>query len=154
MSFIEQSLSTGEDIVAVFKLHWINTLPIYFYLLMAVPTLGIALIAAVLHWLKLRKTELAVTNKRVIKKTGIISRRTDEMKITSIETVTLQQSVVGTLLGYGTLLVTGRGVSDVTYSAIRDPMGVKRTIEGVEPDRYERIDEAAEPGVQQNEAII
>ncbi len=118
MTFVEKSLSTGEKIHTVFKLHWINTIPIYFYLLLAIPTLGLALIAAFIHWLRLRKTEIAVTNKRVIKKTGIVSRLTagGEMQLKSIENVAIDQKTVGFFLGYGTVIVTGRGESDVNSS--------------------------------------
>jgi uncharacterized membrane protein YdbT with pleckstrin-like domain len=72
-----------------------------------------------------------VTNKRVILKTGIISRKTEEMKLTSIETVELDQGLWGRIFGFGTLKVTGRGISDLVFKGIDDPMAVKRQIESI-----------------------
>jgi uncharacterized membrane protein YdbT with pleckstrin-like domain len=81
--------------------------------------------------LKLRSIEQGVTNKRVILKRGIISRKTEEMKVASIETVEIIQGVMGRLFGYGDVKVTGRGISDVLFKKINDPMDVKRKIESV-----------------------
>ena len=88
---------------------------------------------AIWEWLKLHYTEMGVTNKRVILKTGIISRHSDEMKITSIETVEIEQGILGRMLGYGTVKVTGKGISDLVFNRIDDPMDVKRKIESIEP---------------------
>jgi uncharacterized membrane protein YdbT with pleckstrin-like domain len=127
MSYIEESLSTGEEIRARFRFHWVARLPILFWLILV-----ITLPLAVWEWLKLRCTEMGVTNKRVILKTGIISRRSDEMKIASIETVEIDQGALGRLLGYGTVRVTGKGISDLVFTRIDDPMEVKRRIESIE----------------------
>jgi len=101
------------------------------WFLLAVPTIGITLIFAIYEWLRLRYLEQGVTNKRVILKTGIISRKTEEMKISSIETVEIIQGILGRMLGYGTIKVTGRGLSDLIFKNIDDPMAVKRKIESV-----------------------
>lgn len=132
MGYIEESLSKGEDITARFRLHWVAKLRLYLWLVLAIPTLGITLLLALWEWLKLRNIEQGVTNKRVIFKTGIISRHTDEMKISSIETVEIIQSVWGRMLGFGTVKVTGRGVSRLSFGKIADPMDVKRKIESAD----------------------
>ncbi|MFO0441947.1 MAG: PH domain-containing protein, partial [Betaproteobacteria bacterium] len=75
--------------------------------------------------------ELGLTNKRVISKTGIISRRSEEMKLGSIETVEIDQGVLGRILGYGNIRVSGRGISDVVLDKVADPMTVKRAIESI-----------------------
>jgi len=126
MSYIEESLSEGEKIVRVFKQHWVTRMWLVLWILLIV-TLPIALY----EWLRLRTMEHGVTNKRVIFKQGIISRRTEEMKLGSIETVEIDQGVWGRMLGFGDIKVTGRGVSDVLFRRIDDPMEVKRGIEGV-----------------------
>lgn len=132
MGYIEESLSQDEEIKATFRLHWVAKLWLYLWLVLAIPSLGVTLFLALWEWLKLRNIEQGVTNKRVIYKTGIISRQSDEMKISSIETVEIIQSVWGRLLGFGTVKVTGRGVSDLVFRKIADPMDVKRRIESVE----------------------
>lgn len=131
MSYIEESLSEGEKVVRVFKQHWITRIPLALWILLSIPTFGLALPVAVYEWLRLRTLEFGVTNKRVIFKQGIISRRTEEMKLGSIETVEIDQGVWGRMLGFGDIRVTGKGLSDVLFRRIDDPMEVKRGIEGV-----------------------
>ena len=132
MTYIEESLSAGEEVKALFKLHWVAKLPLIMWLVLAIPTLGITLLLAGWEWLKLRSTEQGVTSKRVIYKAGIISRRSEEMKISSVETVEIIQGVMGRMLGFGVVKVTGRGISDLQFKNINDPMDVKRKIESVE----------------------
>jgi len=131
MSYIEQSLSAGEKIEAIFNLHWTAWIPVWLWVLLAIPTIGITLLVALYAYLRLKFQEQGVTNKRVILKKGIIGRQTEEMKLKSIETVEIDQGVVGRMLGYGTVKVTGRGVSDILFKAIDDPMAVKRAIESI-----------------------
>jgi uncharacterized membrane protein YdbT with pleckstrin-like domain len=131
MGYIQDSLSDGEEVRALFKLHWFAKSWMILCIILAIPTIGITLILALWEWLKLRNIELGVTNKRVIRKQGIISRKTEEMKVSSIETVEIIQGVMGRIFGYGEIKVTGRGTSDVLFKKINDPMDVKRKIESV-----------------------
>jgi uncharacterized membrane protein YdbT with pleckstrin-like domain len=126
MSYIADSLSEGEKIVAVFRQHWVTRLWLVLWILLLI-TLPIALY----EWLRLRTMEHGVTNKRVIFKQGIISRHTEEMKLGSIETVEINQSVWARIFGFGDIKVTGKGISDVVFRRMNDPMEVKRQIEGV-----------------------
>jgi uncharacterized membrane protein YdbT with pleckstrin-like domain len=131
MSYIDTSLSEGEKVVKLFRLHWTARLWLVLWIVLILPTFGIALLLAIYEWLRLRTLEYGVTNKRVILKKGIIGRYTEEMKIGSIETVEIDQGVLGRILGYGDVKVTGRGISDVVFKRMDDPMAVKRHIEGV-----------------------
>lgn len=132
MGYINDSLSNGEEIKELFKLHWFSKIPMIIWVILAIPTLGITLLLAIWEWLKLRSIEQGVTNKRVILKKGIISRKSEEMKIASIETVEIIQGVLGRMFGFGTVKVTGRGISDLIFKNIDDPMDVKKKIESVE----------------------
>ncbi|MCW5574779.1 MAG: PH domain-containing protein [Burkholderiales bacterium] len=131
MAYIDESLSAGEEIAALFRLHWVTRIPMAFWLLLAIPSFGITLVLAVYEHLRLRHTEQGVTNKRIVFKTGIISRKSEEMKLGSIETVEIDQGILGRILGYGTVKVTGRGTSDVLFRNVADPMAVKRAIESI-----------------------
>lgn len=131
MSYIEDSLSDGERVDALFQLHWFAKVPMIIWIVLAIPTVGITLLLALYEYLKLRSIEQGVTNKRVILKTGFISRHTEEMKLNSIETVEIRQGIMGRMFGFGTIEVTGRGISDVVFKGVDDPMGVKRRIESV-----------------------
>lgn len=132
MPYIEESLSKDEKIHEVYKLHWLSKIPMIIWIILALPTFGLTLILAIYEWLRLRSIEQGSTNKRVIRKSGIISLKTEEMKIGSIETVEIDQSVFGRIFGYGNVKVTGRGISDVTFNKIDNPMEVKKSIESVD----------------------
>jgi len=155
MAYIEESLSDGEEVFARFRLHWLAWLrfvlwlavgPIVFgvigwisgpitlgttWLLISLGTVGIAWLIAGYEYLRLKCIEQGVTNKRVILKRAIITRSTEEMKLTSIETVEIEQGLLGRILGFGTIKLTGRGVSDFPFQRVNDPMQVKKAIEGV-----------------------
>jgi uncharacterized membrane protein YdbT with pleckstrin-like domain len=126
VSYVEESLSEGEKVVAVFRQHWVTRLWLVLCILLIV-TIPIA----VYEWLRLRTIEHGVTNKRVIYKRGIVSRHTEEMKLGSIETVEIDQGIWGRILGFGDIHVTGKGISEVVFRRMDDPMEVKRRIEGV-----------------------
>lgn len=131
MSYIDESLSAGEEIAQIFRQHWVVRIPFALWLLLAVPTLGVTLAFALYEYLRVKYTELGLTNKRVISKAGIISRKSEEMKLASIETVEINQGITGRILGYGDIKVSGRGISDVVLSRVADPMAVKRAIESI-----------------------
>ncbi|MCX5869288.1 MAG: PH domain-containing protein [Deltaproteobacteria bacterium] len=131
MSYIEQSLSTGEKVEGLFKLHWFAWIPMVIWIVLGLVTFGLTWLIAIYEYLRLKFFEQGVTNKRVILKKGIISRRTEEMKLTSIETVEINQGILGRIFGFGTVKITGRGISDLMFKNIDDPMSVKRQIESV-----------------------
>jgi len=127
MSYIEESLSSGEEIRAIFKFHWVAKLPMILWIIFI-----ITIPLAIWEWLKLHYTEMGVTNKRVILKTGIISRHSEEMKLSSIETVEIEQGILGRILGFGTVKVTGKGLSDLVFTKIYNPIDMKRKIESID----------------------
>jgi len=126
MAYIDESLSAGEEIATLFRQHWVVRIPMVIWLLLV-----ITLPFAIYEYLRVKHTELGLTNKRVISKTGIISRKSEEMKLASIETVEIDQGILGRILGYGDIKVTGRGLSDVLLRSVADPMAVKRAIESI-----------------------
>lgn len=155
-SYIEQSLAPGEKIVALFRLHWLVWLRMWFVLLVGVLVavgilwiggarfggtslggvwwlaLAVALVAAIIalyEWLTLRTIEQGVTNHRVIRKTGVVSRQSTELRLASIETVDLKQSFWGRIFRYGNVEITGRGETAMFLQRLADPIGVKRAIE-------------------------
>ena len=129
MAYLDESLAPGETIVARFDLHWTAKWRLIVYLLLAIPTFGIALLAAIYEWLRLRSIEMGVTNRRVVRKTGIVSRETAELRLASIETIDLRQTTWGRVLGYGDVVLTGRGESAMLFQRLADPLDAKRAIE-------------------------
>lgn len=130
MAYLDESLAPGERIIARFDLHWTAKWRLIVYLLLAIPTLGIALLAALYEWLRLRSIELGVTNRRVVRKTGIVSRQTEELRLASIETIDLHQTTWGRVFGFGDIVLTGRGESSMIFARLAQPLEAKRAIEG------------------------
>jgi uncharacterized membrane protein YdbT with pleckstrin-like domain len=73
-------------------------------------------------------TEFAVTNRRVIAKTGFIRRHALEMLLTKIESVAVNQSSLGRLLNFGVVTVTGTGGTKESFRAIGQPFVVRKKI--------------------------
>jgi membrane protein YdbS with pleckstrin-like domain len=67
-------------------------------------------------------TELAVTDRRVIYKSGVFSRHTLEMNRSKVESVDVDQSLLGRLIGFGTITVRGTGGSLEPIRMISDPL--------------------------------
>ncbi|MBQ8750579.1 MAG: PH domain-containing protein [Alphaproteobacteria bacterium] len=87
------------------------------------------LFIAFCKYLKLRMTEMVVTTKRVICKTGIIGVNTEELKNTRIESVEIKQTLWQRLWRYADIYFTGTGVSYVLFTNIRDARSVKSILE-------------------------
>ena len=93
MGYVESNLMAGEQVTHWTKLHWT-----IFVSLKALLTLFIAPLVA-------RATsEFAVTNRRVIIKVGLVSRRTVELNLEKVESIGVEQTVLGRMLGYGTIV--------------------------------------------------
>lgn len=129
MAYLDESVAPGESVLARFALHWTAKWRLIVYLVLAIPTLGLALLAALYEWLRLRAIEQGVTNRRVVRKTGIVSRQTAELRLASIETIDLHQSTWGRLLGFGDVVLTGRGESSMIFARLAAPLDAKRAIE-------------------------
>ena len=136
MSYLDESLAPGETIVARFHLHWTAKGRLILALVLCLVVIGIPF--AIYEWLRLRAIELGVTTHRVVRKTGIIGRQSEEVRLSAIETVDLIQSTWGRLLGFGTVRVTGRGESSMVLERVEDPVGVKRAIETAYSTNVER----------------
>lgn len=134
MSYIEESLSKGETVVQVFPHHTFVGMLVGANFMLCFFTLGLWLPVAIYFWLKWRNTEQGVTNKRVIYKSGIFSRTTDEMRLSAIESIKIEQSIWGRIFGFGEVIVAGRGDGDVVLRWMADPLEVKKTIESAEHD--------------------
>jgi uncharacterized membrane protein YdbT with pleckstrin-like domain len=84
--------------------------------------LGYGLVMFFRAWWQHGGTELSVTNMRVIAKTGMIWRRTWEINADKIEGVNVEQSVLGRILDFGTVIVTGAGAAAAPMKNIAHPL--------------------------------
>jgi len=114
-NYVQNNLTSGEQVVYETKLHWI-----IFVSLKAILTLFISPI------IQLVTSEFAITNKRIIIKVGLISRHTLEMNLSKIESVNVNQSILGRIFGFGTIIVVGTGGTKEPFARISNPMEFRR----------------------------
>lgn len=79
-------------------------------------------------------TEIAITNKRVIAKFGLISRVTIETKIEKIETIQVRQGIVGRIFNYGGLVVSGAGNPQAPVPGIKSPLDFRRKFNEIQEE--------------------
>jgi uncharacterized membrane protein YdbT with pleckstrin-like domain len=79
--------------------------------------------------LKRNATEMAVTNKRVIVKTGLADRRTIEILLSRIESVVVDEPALGRILGYGTVIVRGTGGTPEVFEKIYHPLQFRQQVQ-------------------------
>jgi len=85
-------------------------------------------VLALAAWLKRFGTEVAVTDRRVIYKTGLIQRHTVEINLDKVESVDVDQSVMGRLFGYGTVTIRGTGQAVEPLRDMADPLQFRSAI--------------------------
>jgi uncharacterized membrane protein YdbT with pleckstrin-like domain len=108
--YINNNLIKDEYLIYETKYHWI----LYFnHLISSLITLG------VYPYLVSKFSEFGITNKRLIIKTGILSRRTLELNLSKIESVNVNQSILGRILGYGSIGVIGTGGTKEYFISIK-----------------------------------
>lgn len=114
-TYVQSNLTSGERVECEAKLHWI-----IFVSFKALLTLWIAPL------IEYGTSEFAITNKRIIIKVGFISRRTLEMNLSKVESVNVNQGILGRILGYGTIIVIGTGGTKEPFESIADPLAFRK----------------------------
>src|SRR3979409_1909875 len=79
-------------------------------------------------WFHRWTTETDVTNLRVIHKTGFIKRRSFEMSLDKVESVDVNQSILGRILNYGDVTILGVGEGRETIKTIASPLAFRNFI--------------------------
>lgn len=116
--YIDNHLIKDEQIVHETKYHWI-----IFISFKGIFTLFL------LPYFERKLAEFAVTNRRIIIKTGFIARRTVEMNLSKIESVNVDQSVMGRIFGYGTITIIGTGGTREEFHNITRPMDFRKAFQ-------------------------
>ena len=143
MSYVRRVLVPGERLRYATKIHWSIFVPGLVVLVPALAalfipwkagststfSLAVAIVllcmAAFLlfgEWFRRWSTEIAVTTKRIIYKRGFVRRRTIEMNLDKVESVDVNQSMLGRLLGYGDVVIRGMGVGIEPLGRIDHPI--------------------------------
>lgn len=140
MSYIEENLMNGEHVIyratlskiiyfwpAVFALLGLLVLPgtgagaFLFFL--------IAGISALFCYAEFRASEFGVTNKRVLVKVGILSRRSLEILLTKVEGIGVNQGILAKALNYGTIVITGTGGTKEPFKKIAKPLEFRKKVQ-------------------------
>jgi uncharacterized membrane protein YdbT with pleckstrin-like domain len=134
-AYVDGCLLPSEQVIAEARPHWaIFVGPALVILLgLMMSRIGGFVVFLGLLWggyrgLVYLTTELAVTNKRVIAKSGIIRRNVIDVANTKIEGVTYHQGIIGRIFGYGSILVRGTGVGQVPIPFIGRPEYFKQEV--------------------------
>jgi hypothetical protein len=171
VSYIDNNLITGEVVTYRARLHWILFLKpilialtiitvavLFFYaadlrnelstqvmLLAAAAVLAIAaapVLSVAMSW---HSAEFAVTNKRVILKVGFIQSNTAEMFLNKIESVGVDQTIGGRILGYGTIVIRGTGGSLEPFHRVSAPLQFRKQIQEQIGQSFEPLGRASAP---------
>ena len=117
-SYVQDNLISGEKVVYETRLHWIVFLSVRGLL-----TLWIW--PFIEYW----TSEFAITNKRVIVKMGLIRRQTVELNLQRVESVSVDQTIMGRILGYGTITIIGTGGTREPFRRIAHPLEFRKAVE-------------------------
>ncbi|MDB5272564.1 MAG: hypothetical protein JWO58_931 [Chitinophagaceae bacterium] len=121
MGYVEKNLIADEHVLYKTSYHWI-----IFFSLKSILSLFIIPI------LKRATDQFAVTNKRIIIKTGMVSRKIVELNISKLESVNVKQSIIGRLFGYGAIEFTGTGGTKETFVNIAHPTEFKKKVQEIQ----------------------
>jgi len=152
MSYVQSNLVPGEKVIYETRLHWIVMLGHLAVGCLLLALLGVLLryythnqtgidtrelhlmqgAAAVLlisgivvilaGMVRRNATEMAVTNRRVVIKTGLASRKTIEMLLNKVESIEVSETTAGRLLGYGSIVVIGTGGTPEPFHKVAHPL--------------------------------
>ncbi len=146
MSYVETNLIPGEQVLYSTGLHWIVLVPPVFFgaifgligmiLLIGGDTriigflfLVFAGLLILLGYLARKATEMAVTNKRIIIKVGLLSRRTFELLLSKVESIGVDEGLLGRMLGYGSVVVRGTGGTPEPFKNVAHPIEFRRQVQ-------------------------
>jgi len=149
--YIDEILQPGERVLYSTNAHWIFYFPAILAWIVALGLLvlsgqttanglmmlclvaaGVVALAAlfwtVKGWFHRFTTETDVTNLRVVHKTGFIKRRTFEMALDKVESVDVDQTILGRILNYGDVTIRGVGEGIETIKTIASPLAFRSSI--------------------------
>lgn len=142
MSYVERHLLTDERVVFRTGPHPLVFAGALLWLLPAIGCLflgpwmwvGLVFLAtAVVHfisvWVPWANTEYAVTNMRVVMKSGVLQTRTSETLLTKVESVDVQQGLLGRMFNYGSVILHGTGGTRDPFLRIFDPFTFRKHVQ-------------------------
>lgn len=125
-SYVEGALIKDERIVHLGRISLWSLWHLMALGLVLLPVFGVGLIFWVIAYVRYKTTELAITTKRVIVKHGFIRRRTIEININKVESIQVDQEVLGRMFNFGTLVIAGAGDPQAPIAGISAPMAFRK----------------------------
>jgi len=108
-----------------------------------------AMVVIIAGSIRRNATEMAVTTRRVVIKTGLAARKTIEMLLNKVESIEVSETASGRMLGYGTIVVIGTGGTSEPFHTIAHPLEfrsqVQQQIEKLPPHGLARTDGRGDP---------
>lgn len=132
MKYIE---TFNENIVYLAQTSWWIFLPAP---LCAIVYLPLGVLVFLGCYLYLLTTELGITEKRVIAKWGFISRETVELRLDKVESVRVNQSILGRLLNYGDVIIIGSGATQSKIPFIKNPILFRQTLDRIIEEKVKK----------------
>lgn len=159
MSYVDSNLVPGETVIYETRLHWIAMLGhiLVGCLLLDLPGAvliyyalsengmetrdarlmlggGVALlicgaVGILIGMVRRNATEMAVTNHRVVIKTGLIGRKTVEMLLNKVESIEVSETALGRMLGYGTIVIIGTGGTSDPFHKMGHPLEFRSQVQ-------------------------
>ena len=126
-SYVENTLIKDEKIIYEGRVSLWSLLPMFLVGLILLPFAFIGLLFWFAALIRYFTTELAFTNKRVIAKFGFISRKTIELNLQKVESLQVNQGVLGRIFNFGTLVISGAGNPQAPIPGVSNPMTFRRS---------------------------
>lgn len=126
-SYIDSNLTTNERVIKNAKVSWWSQ---WAMILLGILTIWFlfGIFFFVVAVVRVMTTELALTNKRVIAKTGFIRRDTVELRLEKVEGLIINQGIIGRIFNYGTVIVSGTGGIRTPIPFITSPIAFRRVV--------------------------
>lgn len=125
--YVDLNLISGEEIQFEGKTSIWSLSPKIILGVILLPFFGLGLLFLVSAAITYYTTELAVTNRRIIAKFGLIARSTIEMDLTKVETLRVDQSILGRIFKFGSITVNGAGNPQTPIPGINSPMQFRKS---------------------------
>jgi len=121
MGYIEESLLSSEKVMAIAKVHWMD------FVVTTVFLWWLFFIPPILALIRMFTTEIGVTDRRVIGKTGLIRHSSIDTMLDKVSNISAVQGIFGRMFGYGTITVTTAG-EKVVFVGISHPADFRRDV--------------------------
>lgn len=121
-TYVNEMLIDGEQVLYRARRSMWSQFVLILVGIVLLPAFGVGLLLLLWAWIICRTTELVITNKRIISKSGIIRRSAMELRLDKIESINVDQGLMGRILNFGSIAISGTGGDKTPIESIVDPL--------------------------------